>query len=209
MIELLIELDPTIEFDAGQFIVMRAPHIAGFRGYSMVNHPGTVEQATFAVKRKSDGAFTQWLFSQARAGDPIEWFGPLGRAILRRRSSGRSCVSAAAPGSLPSCPSSRLAAPLNFEHFEAAVYFGIRTSADAFYPRPAGALCTSVSKHADNNGRAIPRCPWSRDTRALSIAEIRIGFPHEIAARDLAGRFMVALLMSPARRCWSMSRSGC
>src|ERR671937_730621 len=82
MLELIIELDPPLDFDAGQFAVLRAPHITGYRGYSMVNHPGRAKQATFVVKRKPDGALTDWLFSHARPGDPIEWFGPLGRAIF-------------------------------------------------------------------------------------------------------------------------------
>src|SRR6516164_1778576 len=80
-VELVFDVDPALEFDAGQFAVLQVPHIAGYRGYSMVNHPGSSGQATFVVKQKPDGAFTDWLFSRARSGDLIEWFGPLGRAI--------------------------------------------------------------------------------------------------------------------------------
>src|SRR5436309_344681 len=39
-VELLLDVDPALEFDAGQFAVLRVPHLAGYRGYSMVNHPG-------------------------------------------------------------------------------------------------------------------------------------------------------------------------
>ena len=81
-IELLLELDPPLEFDAGQFAVLRAPHIAGFRGYSMVNHPGSSPQAKFIVKQKPAAPSRSGCLSDARPGDPVEWFGPLGKAIF-------------------------------------------------------------------------------------------------------------------------------
>src|SRR6516162_4910787 len=81
-IELVLDLDRPLEFDAGQFAVLRVPHIAGYRGYSMVNHPGSSARAKFIVKRKAGGALSEWLCSRARAGDPVEWFGPLGKAIF-------------------------------------------------------------------------------------------------------------------------------
>src|SRR6516225_11031923 len=67
-VELLLELDRELEFDAGQFAVLRVPHIAGYRGYSMVNHPGSSARAKFIVKRKAGGALSEWLCSRARAG---------------------------------------------------------------------------------------------------------------------------------------------
>ncbi len=200
MIELLIDLDPPLDFDAGQFIVLRTPHIAGFRGYSMVNHPGIVEQARFAVKRKSDGAFTQWLFSQARPGDPVEWFGPLGRAIFTPQEQ-RTIVCIGGGSGIASIMSILEigCSSRHFEHFDAAVYFGIRTGTDAFY-----------LDHLSRFAQAFP------DTLTITVAlshdvpdaEIRkrypslkfeSGFPHEIAARDLAGRFggRVAYLAGP------------
>src|SRR5437764_13002737 len=39
--ELVLDVDPRLEFDAGQFALLRVPHIAGYRGYSMVNHTGS------------------------------------------------------------------------------------------------------------------------------------------------------------------------
>src|SRR5262249_58807376 len=81
-VEVLLDLDAGLELDAVQFVVVRVLSIAGYRGYSMVNHHGTAKQAKFVVKRKPAGAFTDWLFSRARLGDHIEWFGPLGKAIF-------------------------------------------------------------------------------------------------------------------------------
>src|SRR5436190_1327775 len=132
--EASIELDPPLDFDAGQFAVLRAPHITGYRGYSMVNHPGRAKQATFVVKRKPDGALTDWLFSRARPGDPIEWFGPLGRAIFTPQEQ-RTIVCIGGGSGIASIISILEigCSSRHFEHFEAAVFFGIRTGADAFY----------------------------------------------------------------------------
>ncbi len=80
--ELVLDVDPSLEFDAGQFVVLRVPHIAGYRGYSMVNHPGVSRQATFIVKQKPGGAFSEWLRERAKLGDGLELFGPLGKAIF-------------------------------------------------------------------------------------------------------------------------------
>src|SRR5438034_1115112 len=132
--ELLLELDPALEFDAGQFAVLRVPHIAGYRGYSMVDHPGSTTQAKFVVKRKPDGAFTEWLFSSAKPGDCVEWFGPLGKAIFTPQEQ-RTIVCIAGGSGIASIMSILEAgsASRHFDHFEAAIFFGVRTNADAFY----------------------------------------------------------------------------
>jgi toluene monooxygenase electron transfer component len=200
MLELIIELDPPLDFDAGQFAVLRAPHITGYRGYSMVNHPGRAKQATFVVKRKPDGALTDWLFSRARPGDPIEWFGPLGRAIFTPQEQ-RTIVCIGGGSGIASIISILEigCSSRHFDHFEAAVFFGIRTGADAFYldrlERFAQAfpktLAVTVALSHDE-----PRPALSRRYPALKFES---GFPHEIAARDLAGRFAgrVAYLAGP------------
>ena len=64
---------------------MRIPQIAGFRGYSMINHPGSSSKAKFIIKRKPDGAFTEWLFSHAQPGDAVEWFDDQPPAIIESR----------------------------------------------------------------------------------------------------------------------------
>src|SRR5258708_38913127 len=108
--------------------------MAGCRGYSMVNHPGVTKQATFVVKRKPDGAFTDWLFSRARPGDAIEWFGPLGKAIFAPQEQ-RTIVCIAGGSGIASILSILEAGCSSrpFDHFEAAIFFRVRTRAHAFY----------------------------------------------------------------------------
>ncbi len=199
-VELLLELDPALEFDAGQFAVLRVPHIAGYRGYSMVDHPGSTTQAKFVVKRKPDGAFTEWLFSSAKLGDCVEWFGPLGKAIFTPQEQ-RTIVCIAGGSGIASIMSILEAgsASRHFDHFEAAIFFGVRTNADAFYldrlqrfaeTFPDTLRITVATSHD------VP-APEIRGRHRSLIFES--GFPHEIAARDLAGRFAgrVAYLAGP------------
>jgi toluene monooxygenase electron transfer component len=152
------------------------------------------------VKRKPDGALTDWLFSRARPGDPIEWFGPLGRAIFTPQEQ-RTIVCIGGGSGIASIISILEigCSSRHFEHFEAAVFFGIRTGADAFYldrlERFAQAfpktLTVTVALSHDE-----PRPDLSRRYPGLKFES---GFPHEIAARDLAGRFAgrVAYLAGP------------
>ena len=199
-VELSLDLDPALEFDAGQFVVFRVPSIAGYRGYSMVNHPGTAKQAKFVVKRKPAGAFTDWLFSRAGAGDPIEWFGPLGKAIFTPQEQ-RTIVCIGGGSGIASIMSILEAgcSSRHFDHFEAAVYFGVRSNADVFY-------LDRLHRFADTFPTMLRiTVALSHDVPAAEIRErypllaFESGFPHEVAARDLAGRFAgrVAYLAGP------------
>ncbi len=68
--------------EAGQFMLLASPQVAGFRAYSLVNGEASSRTLELIVKRKADGAFTQWLFTSARPGDALHLFGPLGSAVL-------------------------------------------------------------------------------------------------------------------------------
>jgi toluene monooxygenase electron transfer component len=200
MLELIVELDPALDFDAGQFAVLRAPHIAGYRGYSMVNHPGRAKQATFVVKRKPDGALTDWLFSRARPGDPIEWFGPLGRAIFTPQEQ-RTIVCIGGGSGIASIMSILEigCSSRHFDHFEAAVFFGIRSRTDAFYLDRLERFAQAFPKTLTVTVALSHDEPPPDLSRRYPGLKFELGFPHEIAARDLAGRFAgrVAYLAGP------------
>ena len=189
-VELLLELDRELEFDAGQFAVLRVPHIAGYRGYSMVNHPGSSARAKFIVKRKAGGALSEWLCSRARAGDPVEWFGPLGKAIFAPQEQ-RTIVCIAGGSGIASIMSILEAgcSSRHFDHFEADVFFGVRTNADLFHldklqgfvDKFRRTLRITVATSHD-----LPRPEMRNRYPSLTFES---GFPHEIAARELGGRF--------------------
>ena len=68
--------------DAGQFMLLAAPQVEGFRAYSMANGEASTRRPDFIVKRQPGGAFTRWLFTEARPGDAVRLFGPLGSAVF-------------------------------------------------------------------------------------------------------------------------------
>jgi toluene monooxygenase electron transfer component len=188
--ELVLDVDPPLEFDAGQFVALRVAHIAGYRGYSMVNHPGASAQATFVVKQKPGGAFSEWLRAGARPGDSVEWFGPLGKAIFAPQEQ-RTIVCIAGGSGIASIMSILEAgcACRHFDHFEADVFFGVRTNADVFY-------LDRLARFADAFRAALRiTVAMSHDVPSSNLRErhpsltFQSGFPHEIAARELAGRF--------------------
>ena len=77
-----ITLEHAIGFDAGQFVVLAAPGLAGYRAFSMVNHATETDRLDFVVKRQPGGGFSGWLES-GRAGSSLDVFGPLGSATWR------------------------------------------------------------------------------------------------------------------------------
>jgi toluene monooxygenase electron transfer component len=189
-VELTLDLESPLEFDAGQFAVLRVPHIPGYRGYSMTNHPGASRQARFIIKRKPDGAFTDWLFSHARRGDSIELFGPLGKATFSPQE--QRTILCIAGGSGIACGISILevgCSSRHFDHFDADVFFGVRTNADMFYldrlHRFAAAF-PNMLRIKVVTSHDVP-APEMQERYPSLIFES--GFPHEVAARDLAGRF--------------------
>jgi toluene monooxygenase electron transfer component len=195
-----LRMEPALDFTAGQFAVLRVPGIGGFRAYSMVNHAGMAEAVEFVIKKKPGGQFSEWLFAKAAPGDRVEWFGPLGKATFQPAE--QRTLLAIAGGSGIASIMSILAggcAAGHFSHFDGAVFFGVRTAADVFYldrlsdfatAFPDGLKITVVLSH-DTPGEELRR-------RHPALA-FESGFPHEIAARDLAGRFAgrVAYLAGP------------
>ncbi|HEY7248147.1 MAG TPA: 2Fe-2S iron-sulfur cluster binding domain-containing protein [Xanthobacteraceae bacterium] len=200
VVELMLELDGVLDFDAGQFAVLQVPHVPGYRAYSMVNHPGASRLAQFVIKQKPSGAFTSWLFSLAKAGDPIEWFGPLGKAIFTPTEQ-RSILCIAGGSGIASIMSILEVgcSSRHFEQFQADVFFGIRTRTDVFY---LDALERFASEFP---GMVRIKVAMSHDEPTSELRGrhpslgFESGFPHEIAARDLAGSFAgrVAYIAGP------------
>ncbi len=197
---LRVQMEPALEFEAGQFALLRTPHVKGYRAYSMANHAGKAEEVDFIIKRKLGGGFTEWLFSAAVRGDRLEWFGALGKATFSPRE--QRTIACIAGGSGIASILSILeagATARHFEQFAATVFFGVRTRQDVFYldrlnrlaeSSPHTLQITIVFSHDEVD-------PTLRDRYPKLLFDT--GFPHEIAARDLAGRFAgrVAYIAGP------------
>ncbi len=190
MIAVRVDVDPGLEFEAGQFAVLRVAHISGYRAYSMVNHPASAGEIEFAVKRKPGGAFTDWLFSAARSGDLVEWFGPLGKATFDPQEQRTLLCISGGSGIAPIMSILELAsASRYFEHFEGSVLFGVRTNADVFYLDRLSRFAAGAPDRLSIIVALSHDTPSKELRRHYPALSFESGFPHEIAARQLANRF--------------------
>jgi toluene monooxygenase electron transfer component len=129
-----IVLDTACDFDAGQFVVVQVPGVAGYRGYSMVNFDRAARRLDFVVKKKPGGGASEWLFNGKIEGQPVDWFGPLGAATFFPNL-GKNILCIAGGSGIASMLSilSRARQEHYFDQYTGDVFFGVRTYADAFY----------------------------------------------------------------------------
>jgi NAD(P)H-flavin reductase len=93
IVEILVELDTPLEYTAGQHAELRIEGINGPRSYSFADAPSAdSKHVTFCVRLVPDGEFTEWLFSESRAGASVTVNGPFGDLWLRPRPAPILCV---------------------------------------------------------------------------------------------------------------------
>ena len=130
-----VELDSTMQWQAGQFVVIESPKVDGFRAYSMVNFDengsSTLE---LVVKRFRNGKFSDWLFDEFKADAQVSVFGPLGKAVFEPvLGKDIMCI---AGGSGIAGMMSILSHGCNTRYFDdhqAHLFFGVRTPRDIFF----------------------------------------------------------------------------
>lgn len=190
-----VVLDAPCQFDAGQFMAVRAPGVTGMRGYSMVNFDQPAQRLEFVVKKKPGGGFSEWLFSGKAAGARVEMVGPLGKATFHPAIA-KNILCIAGGSGIAGMMSilEHAAASGHFERHQAWVFFGVRTMRDAFfleelseYPK---AHVTIALSDEDVPEAAATQWPNLRFER---------GMVHEVAKRAMAGRYkdVLAYLAGP------------
>jgi toluene monooxygenase electron transfer component len=185
-----LELEQPCDFDAGQFVLLGADGLEGFRAYSMCNFARGARELEFVVKRKPEGRFSEWLFGGNRAGARLQVFGPLGKAVFEPGL--RKNIVCIAGGSGIAGMMSILARAAEEGYFERQsgwLFFGVRTMRDAFFldelatyaRRFPGKL--SVTLALSDEG-VPPGAPRERPEFAFAQ-----GLVHEAAKRSMAGRY--------------------
>lgn len=84
---LWLTLDAPIPFQAGQYVQLHVPGVAGGRAFSIANAPADVERSRtieLHVRRVPGGAATGWLHESLQPGARIRVSGPYGRFFVRR-----------------------------------------------------------------------------------------------------------------------------
>jgi toluene monooxygenase electron transfer component len=190
VVSLDLELARPLDFEAGQFMLMSAPGIAGSRAYSMVNFERQAERLVFVVKRKPDGRLSEWLFGAPVEGTRVGLFGPLGAATFRP-DVGKNLLCIAGGSGIAGMMSilSRAAQDRYFERYAGDVFFGIRTARDVFFldelaafraQFPDALRVTLALSDEDVDPSLEARCP------GFGFGK---GFVHAVAGERMKGRF--------------------
>jgi toluene monooxygenase electron transfer component len=181
-----LELERPRDFDAGQFALLAAPGVAGYRGYSMVNFERGARRLHFVAKKKPGGAFSDWLFGADRNGARLESFGPLGKATFDP-SLGKNVLCIAGGSGIAGMMSilARAAEARYFERHKVWVFFGLRTMRDAFFLQELSvfaskAQVTVALSEQEISEKTIQDWPGLRFER---------GMVHEVAKRRMAGNY--------------------
>jgi toluene monooxygenase electron transfer component len=182
-------LDEAIEFDAGQFALLTVPGIRGARAYSMVNFERPTDRLAFVVKRKPEGAVSEWLFTASIEGARVGVFGPVGRATFRPGVA-KHLVCIAGGSGIAGMMSilERACRDDHFASWDGHVFFGVRGERDCFFldeldafrARYPDRLCVTIAL----SDEGVPP--------SLAAAYPRLGFTHglvhAVAGERLKGR---------------------
>ncbi|WP_147071537.1 2Fe-2S iron-sulfur cluster-binding protein [Sulfuriferula plumbiphila] len=190
VIHLQIDLNQAMEFDAGQFVMIQVPGVAGFRGWSMVNYQRHAETLNFVVKKKPGGGISEWLFNNQCEGVEVELFGPLGRATFYP-SLAKNILCIAGGSGIAGMMSilSRAAQDGYFTQYKGDVFFGVQTMKDAFFLHEFSQLRAQCGDKL-NITIALSR----EDAPASALADypqlaFDKGFVHEVAGRHMQDRY--------------------
>ncbi len=188
VLQLDVDLGAPMDFDAGQFVLVRVPGIEGYRGWSMVNYERGSRSMRFVVKKKPGGRLSDWLFAAPRAGATVDVFGPLGTATFYPALDKHLlCI---AGGSGIAGMMSILARADQEGYFAAHdghVFFGVRTLKDAFF-------LEAFSRLRQRCGERLRVTVALSDQTAAPCAAhpllgFESGFVHEVAQRAMQGRY--------------------
>ncbi len=98
ILHVTLALDHALPFTPGQYCELspREGRCAGVtRSYSFANVPdvnGTSRNVEFFIRKVPGGRFTDWLFTDAKIGDPLDVTAPFGEFMLRESSAPILCI---------------------------------------------------------------------------------------------------------------------
>lgn len=188
VVQLRIDIDSPIEFDAGQFVLVRVPGIAGYRGWSMVNYDRNARSLLFVVKKKPGGKLSDWLFAEPRTGAEVDVFGPLGSATFYP-ALGQNILCIAGGSGIAGMMSilSRAAQDNYFAEHSGDVFFGVRTMKDAFFLDEFSSLREACGDRLKVTIALSEESASFRNDHPLLAFDT--GFVHEVAGRSMQGRY--------------------
>lgn len=76
--------DAPLAFQAGQYVMLEVPGVAGARAFSIASPPSATDGIELHIRRVPDGKATGWLHENVREGMELRLAGPYGRFHVRR-----------------------------------------------------------------------------------------------------------------------------
>jgi toluene monooxygenase electron transfer component len=194
-------LSHPMTFEAGQFVVVETPDIAGGRAYSMVNFDRDAGRLRLVVKELPGGGFSRWLFGGEPAGKEVAVFGPLGRATFHPEE-GKDvlCVAGGSGIAGMMAIAERAVREGCLREHQARVFFGVRTLADAFYVEELAGLVAAAGGDRLQVTLALSHEPAAAETHprfpAIRLAGGMVG---DVMIRAMGGRYdnTVAFVAGP------------
>ena len=185
-----VELERPRDFDAGQFVLLAPPGVAGYRAYSMCNFERSARRLDFVVKRKPDGGFSEWLFGANREGQRLEMFGPLGSATFDPTlAKNVLCI---AGGSGIAGMMSILARAMReryFERWHGWVFFGVRTIRDTFFLDELSSFKRKFPERVQITIALSDEDVPASATHDWPSLGFERGLVHDVAERVMAGNY--------------------
>ena len=185
-----IGLDQTVDFDAGQFMLVQFPAVEGFRGWSMVNYQRHAQTIDFVIKKKPGGALSEWLFSNNCEGVEVELFGALGGATFYPGLS-KNILCIAGGSGIAGIMSilERAAQDGYFTQFSGDVFFGVNSMEDTFFLDELSAFREQCGEKLNVTiALSEEDAPASVQTDYPQLAFDK-GYVHEVASRHMEGRY--------------------
>lgn len=196
----VLHMGRPFNFDAGQFVVLGAEGVEGGRAYSMTNHGRDSETLDFVLKRKPDGAFSEWLFDGDVVGRTLKVFGPLGRATFDP-AEGRNILCLGGGSGIAASMSilSRAVEARYFDKHSGDVFFGVRTARDAFFLDRFSEYVEAFGDRLRVTVALSDEDPGPDLAARYPRLQFATGFVHSVAGQAMAGKYdnTVAYLGGP------------
>lgn len=185
-----IALEAPLQFDAGQFMLVQVPGVAGYRGWSMVNYERNANSLHFVVKKKPGGGLSDWLFGQEIAGAEVELFGPLGSATFHPGLARNiMCIAGGSGIAGMMAILERAAQDDYFAKYDGDVFFGVRTMKDAFFLDRFSSYRQRCGDRLSITVALSEEAASAEFQAAHPLLNFDTGFVHEAAGRRMQGRY--------------------
>ncbi len=190
VMQLHIDCEAPVAFDAGQFVLVKVPGIDGFRGWSMINYERDATQLRFVVKKKPGGLVSDWLFAAPVVGSPVEIFGPLGSATFYPEiAKNILCIAGGSGIAGMMAILARAARENYFVDHDGDVFFGVRTMKDAFYLAEFSRLREQCGDRLKVTIALSEEAASPAAQAAHPLLSFDTGFVHDVAGRRMQGRY--------------------